>query len=174
MHRRLTSAMAVVAASAMALLPVYPASAQTKDGFPELEPRPDRQRLDRCDREHAEQHVQLQRGGTACSQAHPGSSNWNGCRARLEPPNSSNTKRPGSLCEHTAVQGSFLTVVLAPRHFFAADNPAATVVIRSLILLGARRDGGYLFQDLFQDCNLPRDAPAVRNACLASDSWPAD
>ena len=74
----------------------------------------------------------------------------------------------------TAVQGSFLTVVLAPRHFFAADNPAATVVIRSLILLGARRDGGYLFQDLFQDCNLPRDAPAVRNACLASDSWPAD
>ena len=36
MHRRLTSATAVVAASAMTLLPVYPASAQTKDGFSQV------------------------------------------------------------------------------------------------------------------------------------------
>ncbi len=32
MHRRLTRAMAVVAASTMTLLPVYPASAQSQDG----------------------------------------------------------------------------------------------------------------------------------------------
>jgi len=32
MHRRLTSALAVAATSAMTLLPVYPASAQSQDG----------------------------------------------------------------------------------------------------------------------------------------------
>src|ERR1700687_155301 len=48
------------------------------------------------------------------------------------------------------------------------DNPAPRFFICSLILLGARRDAG----DLFQDCGLPRGASAVRNACLVADSWP--
>ena len=36
MYHCLTKALAVVAASAMTLLPVYPASAQTKDGFSQV------------------------------------------------------------------------------------------------------------------------------------------
>src|SRR6266403_1119321 len=49
------------------------------------------------------------------------------------------------------------------------DNPALRFFICSLILLGARRDSG----DLFQDRGLPRGASAVRNACLAADTRPA-
>src|ERR1700682_1921293 len=46
------------------------------------------------------------------------------------------------------------------------DNPAPGFFICSLILLGARRDSG----DLFQDRGLPRGASAVRNTCLAADT----
>src|ERR1700730_8402770 len=49
------------------------------------------------------------------------------------------------------------------------DNPAPGFFICSLILLGARRDSG----DLFQDRGLPRGASAVRYACVAADTRPA-
>src|SRR5229473_4690865 len=73
------------------------------------------------------------------------------------------------LAKRTAVQGSFFDCCSCPTSLLVADNPAATTVIRSLILLGARRDA----RDLSQERDLPRGAAAVRNACLAADSWSA-
>src|SRR5216684_9309038 len=73
------------------------------------------------------------------------------------------------LAKRTAVQGSFFDCCSCPTSLLVADNPAATTVIRSLILLGARRDA----RDLPPDRDLPRDASAVRNTCLATDLWPA-
>src|SRR5260370_16537363 len=48
------------------------------------------------------------------------------------------------------------------------DNPAAITIIRSLILLGARRDA----RELVQEGALCRGVCAVRNASLASDTRP--
>src|SRR2546427_5666688 len=65
--------------------------------------------------------------------------------------------------------GLFHNCCLCTTALFLADNPAATAVIRSLILLGARRDG----RDLSQDCDLLRDATASHNSCLPTALWPA-
>jgi len=52
---------------------------------------------------------------------------------------------------------------------FEPDNPAATSVIRSLVLLGARSDGGHESYE----CVLLWSAFSIRGARLGASSWPA-
>jgi hypothetical protein len=73
-------------------------------------------------------------------------------------------KQSGLLISEAVERPAFLRFS-TPHLFSARDNPASTPVIRSLILLGARRDA----RDLSQDRDLPPDASAVRYRYLAAD-----
>src|SRR5881397_38065 len=181
MHQCLTKGLAILAASAMTLLRVYPASAQDKDGsstktpikqvvvifqenvsfdhyfltYPHAKENNDGSKYFKgatCDEDHSYSDEQFAFDGGLMDRF---------AKVSCKDPNIGPFSTMGYFWGFR-----FPTISLRT---FEPDNPAATSVIRSLVLLGARSDGGHESYE----CVLLWSAFSIRGARLGASSWPA-
>ena len=132
----------------------------------QLGPWPDRRRFNRCNRRNVEQYVRLQRRPEG-RKAHSRSCYGNN-RFSITNPRSEKLRAPVFIQAPQIVSVSTRRsgLLFLP---FEADNPAATPIIRSLVLLGAGSDAG----DKSHERVLLWSAFSVRGARLGASSWPA-